>query len=240
MDPLNTNAFDVIDDLAYDYVTNSNKVRAVIDNTLNSEGYNANGYVNFNNEMYSYDEVGNLINDRSKGIANINYNFLNLPTQVLFDNDSKIEYIYNAAGVKVLKKVYQTTNTSPVITTYRNGFQYTAENLNFFPHAEGYVNVGTNGNFEYIYNYTDHLGNVRVSYKYDETAVNTNNLTIVDANNYYPFGLKHKGYGSPNQTPNYKYKYNGKELQDELGLNWYDYGARNYDAALGRWMNVDH
>lgn len=41
----------------------------------------------------------------------------------------------------------------------------------------------------------------------------------------------------------YKYKYNGKELQDDnIGgnqLNVYDYGARNYDPALGRWMNID-
>ncbi len=63
--------------------------------------------------------------------------------------------------------------------------------------------------------------------------------------NYYPFGLKHKGYNNVSTSSNIALKkmFNGKELQDDnIGgnqLNWYDFGARNYDAALGRWMNID-
>ncbi|WP_298898580.1 RHS repeat-associated core domain-containing protein [uncultured Psychroserpens sp.] len=60
---------------------------------------------------------------------------------------------------------------------------------------------------------------------------------------YYLFGLTHKGYNN-NVSANSnsqasKYKYNGKELNEELGLNWHDFGWRNYDASLGRWMNID-
>lgn len=62
---------------------------------------------------------------------------------------------------------------------------------------------------------------------------------IREENNYYPFGLKHKGYNSGIIGRNHKYGYNSFEEQDELDLNWIDYTARNYDAALGRWMNID-
>ena len=64
---------------------------------------------------------------------------------------------------------------------------------------------------------------------------------ILEENNYYPFELKHQGYNdmTGNTASNYKYQYNGKELQEEMGLNLYDFGARNYDPALGRWMNID-
>ncbi|WP_346432370.1 RHS repeat-associated core domain-containing protein [Flavobacterium lipolyticum] len=63
-------------------------------------------------------------------------------------------------------------------------------------------------------------------------------LNIVDKNNYYPFGLKHKGYNDYVAASN-KYKFNGKELQDELSLNWDSFKWRNYDYAIGRFMCID-
>ena len=93
---------------------------------------------------------------------------------------------------------------------------------------------------------TDHLGNVRLSYaqrlvtEWTPPQVSyVNKLVVLDESHYYPFGLKMQGLNSVKLNPDYKYSYNGKELQDELGLNMHDYGARNYDASLGRWMNID-
>jgi RHS repeat-associated protein len=203
---------------------------------------------------YSYDSNGNMISDKNKSVtitstnkptlSNIKYNHLNLPTEIFFAATKKINYIYNATGEKVQKIV--TSGTSITSTDYLDGFQYANTVLQFFPHTEGYVNYDA-GVYKYVFNYTDHLGNVRVSYTKDN---NTGLPVIMEQNHYYPFGLKHTNYnttvlklrgGEPVSAfiiP-YKYKYNGKELQDEFGLNLYDYEARNYDATIGRWMNID-
>ncbi len=111
--------------------------------------------------------------------------------------------------------------------------------------------------FNYVYQYKDHLGNVRLNYGFDPVD---GEIKIIDEHHYYPFGLEHTYYNTTTKdfelkeassgsgfitkieqvaNSGYQYKYNGKELQDELGLNWHDYQARNYDPALGRWFNID-
>ncbi|WP_130736862.1 RHS repeat domain-containing protein [Flavobacterium sp. J27] len=249
-----------IDDLVYTYDPDKkNQLLKVEDHTTSPQGFNDGA--NTTNE-YGYDANGNMTRDDNKGITKIAYNHLNLPTEILFGTN-KIEYLYNATGQKVVKKV--TENSAVTTTTYLGGgFQYENSVLQFFPHAEGYVKHHL-GSYSYVFNYTDHLGNIRLSYSdidgngvlgdeyvqecFTQTGRDGSPQTfcndyfispILEESHYYPFGLKHQGYNTDNAQPSYKYKYNGKELQDELGLNMYDYGFRNYDPALGRWMNMDN
>ncbi|MFD2186167.1 RHS repeat domain-containing protein [Aquimarina celericrescens] len=122
---------------------------------------------------------------------------------------------------------------------YKNG------QLEFFNHAEGYVEpVIASGSavissFDYIYQYKDHLGNIRLSYKDINSDGTISQNEIVQENNYYPFGLTHQGYNNSITGREHPYGYNGKEENEELGLDWHDFGFRNYDASLGRWMNID-
>ncbi|PAM94996.1 hypothetical protein B4N84_06845 [Flavobacterium sp. IR1] len=219
-----------IDDLVYTYLANSNQLAGVLDTTNNSSGFSD---ANKTGDDYSYDENGNLIEDKNKSITAITYNHLNLPKKIIFGTGNRIEYLYSGNGEKVEKIV--TENNTVTNTNYLQSFQYKDNVLEFFPTAEGYVQ-NENGVLGYVFQYKDHLGNVRVSYKRNAQNV----LEIVEENNYYAFGLLHKGYNHyvPGTIKNL-YKYNGKELQDELGLNAYDYGARFYDPATGRWYTVD-
>jgi RHS repeat-associated protein len=251
----------LIDDLTYHYSASSpNRLLKVTDATNAPEGFadDSDG-TNDTSDDYEYDDFGNLTSDQNKQIGSIFYNHLNLPVKVIIGGNDKIAYIYDAVGKKLRKIVTESATVTNI--EYLSGFQYKNDKLQFFPTTEGYVSfldspeIDPNAAFNYVYNYTDHLGNIRLSYSLDPSE---NVLKILEENHYYPFGLKHENYSSdvkhyakeemqplgikpvpPLADAEYQYKFNGKEWQDELGLNVYDYGARNYDPAIGRWMNID-
>lgn len=245
--------FGDMDNLTYTY-DNGNKLLSVTD-AINTPALMKGEFKDGNKDGndYRYDFNGNMVMDKNKGIGTdvvngITYNHLNLPVTVTVDNGADIgtiQYVYDATGVK-LKKI--ASGTSSGTTEYAGNYIYENDKLQMFNTSEGYVlpkdvddySVG----FDYVYNYTDHLGNIRLSYT-DADGNGSINPTneIVEENNYYPFGLKHKGYNN-NISPlgnsvAKKFKYNGQEFEESLGLNLYEMEFRQYDPAIARWTSID-
>ncbi len=254
LDDNNPVNFNTMDNLSYYY--QGNQLHSVTDSsgyiTGFKDGNTSDGIYNNGDDDFDYDANGNMVIDKNKKISSIEYNHLNLPTRIIFDDpstySSAIDYKYDALGTKLEKAVaiyYQEGAPFPsyyVGTEYAGSYVYQKTFgqpvLQFFNHPEGYVELDGN-NFNYIYQYKDHLGNVRLSYRDADGNGTVTTSEILEENNYYPFGLQHKGYNNVVNGTEHPYDYNGKENNKELGLNWHDFGARNYDAALGRWMNLD-
>ncbi len=237
-----------IDNLEYTYDL-GNKLKSVKDLAplANETGFVDAGFIDGNTvgDDYEYDLNGNLTSDANKDITTISYNHLNLPLNIVVggSNPGTISFVYDGDGVK-LKKIIAPTSGATREIEYLNGNVYENGELQFFGHSEGYVIPDNNGGYDYVFNYTDHLGNIRVSYadsNHDGTIDPT--TEIIEENNFYPFGMKHIGYNqsisSEGNSLAKQYKFNGKELNNELGLDWYDYGMRMYDPMIARFMVID-
>ena len=219
---LSSTAYGLIDNLTYTLTDNQlNRVDDAVTASAYGGGFEFKDGVKQVGE-YTYDANGNLTKDLNKGITDIQYNCLNLPSAVTFSDGSTITYTYAADGTKLrtVHKIGSATTTTDYCgnVIYENGTQ------KLLLTEEGYINL--TGTQQYHYYLKDHQGNNRV-------VINQSG-TVEEINHYYPFGGVFATAG--NTQP---YKYNGKELDTKKGLNWYDYGARHYDAALGRFTTND-
>ena len=111
------------------------------------------------------------------------------------------------------------------------GIEYTNSTVDAIYHAEGRaVKDGSTWDHEYVI--TDHLGNTRVRFHDDNGNGTISSGELLSTHDYYPFGMEWN-------ASSYKYTYNGKEKNTELGLELLNYGARMYDPVIGRWGQVD-
>ena len=167
-----------------------------------------------------------FLDDFSKGISKIEYDVLDNLSSITFNNGFKTKYVYDAGGNK-LRTIHEALTTNA--TDYIGDFIFEDGKLSKYQFEGGYCSFDRNLNPTYHYYEKDHLGSIRM-------VVNENG-TIEQVNHYYPFGGVYGdlAYNSELQ----KNKYIGKEFDHTSGLDWYDHGARMYDAAKGSWDRMD-
>ena len=214
---------------------------------LNSGSFNFKDGNKGSSREYKYDTNGNMQEDYNKKITKIQYNPLNLPVALQFTNGNRTDYLYSSDGMK-RRVTYSTAvanvsvpmgeirplSSNQVSTThtvdYCGNVIYEGGNLSKILTEEGYITL-SGSTPTYHYYLKDHQGNNRVV-----TYWNGSKWFVEQVNHYYPFGgVFAEGTAVSNQA----YKYNGKELDRMHGLDWYDYSARMYDAALGRFTTMD-
>ena len=234
-----------VDKLTINYT--GNQVKNVKDEGINvaiTESADFKKNTAFQDTEYTFNANGAMTKDLNKGISEIQYNSLNLPRRLVVSNSAdkgSVEYTYTAGGAK-LKTVHviePVTQMAPMAaatafgvstpntrtTDYVGNIIYEDGALKRILIDGGYIEGG-----QYYFYLTDHLGNNRVVANASGTAI--------QKNHYYPFGMAFAETSADEQKKQ-PYKYNRKELDQELGLNTYDYSARYFDPALPRFTTVD-
>ncbi|GHE72263.1 RHS repeat-associated core domain-containing protein [Roseivirga thermotolerans] len=99
------------------------------------------------------------------------------------------------------------------------------------------INITQKG---YVYIWVSNESNQNHNTYFDDLRVTHTKGPVLPEDHYYPFGLNIQALSStaPLSKPN-QFKYNGKEEQTDFDLDWYDYGARQYDPQIGRWLAPD-
>ncbi|RMG23209.1 MAG: hypothetical protein D6732_24955 [Methanobacteriota archaeon] len=181
---------------------------------------------------FGYDGNGNvttMLEDGVPAISSIQYDHRNLPVSLVKRNGDLVTYRYNASGQRIYKQVgsqsgeHYILDSDQTVAVYENG---AVKYWNIL--ANGVVGRYEPGSGNKFYYLKDHLGSTR--------AVINASGSVVEAHDYYPFGLLMPGreYQSGSET---KEKFTGKEQDGETGLDYF--GARYYSPALGRWLVVD-
>lgn len=187
---------------------------------------------------YVHDNSGNMTYDPHKKLT-FYYNHLNLPYKIVGAESDELQLLYASDGT-LLQRKYIQNNVIKNKIDYIFGKEYHNDTLEYIHHKDGRI-IKHNATWQYEYSIKDHLGNIRATFcDLNGNGIISNNerRSRVD---YYTFGMEHYNsytdieYGaSKNQ-----YKYNGKEKVDEMGWGDLLYGARNYNATIGRFTSID-
>jgi RHS repeat-associated protein len=239
------------------YLLGTDYLSATLQNTIP-----AGGYVNVQGLSFSTDSKNiyytSTSSDAGYQLQNVGVNnttiqtvtSLGAPSDIALAPNDKM-YVSTQAASSLLE-VTTGDNAAPTLRNLSLGLSNGALLTGVIP-TQPHLVFPVNGNTNLFtrelgnktYELKDHLGDVRMVISDRKLSTLTSGkpssyqADIINANNYYPFGML-----MPQRTfntPNYRFGFNGKEKDDEFNGNGvtYDYGARVYDARIGRFLSVD-
>lgn len=217
------NSFARVDDLTLEYDGNHLvKVSDAVATMHPNVAYNRFNGGSRTEVQYEYDACGNLVYDDNRRLS-LSYNHLSLPDTLSFENGGRLLYGWDAEGRK-LSLTIEEPGKEDVRKDYLDGVIYRDGVPEMLQTATGYYSF-KDGKYRHFIR--DYLGSVRL--------VRNEDGAVEEINSYYPSGALLSA-PVPDTQP---HKYSGKERINELGLGWYDFGARHYDPVLMRWHSSD-
>lgn len=186
---------------------------------------------------YTYNSNGSLLTDTKKTISGVVYNELGLPSSITITTGSKVLKNVYAANGKKLQRLIIAGGVTSEDRYYIDGIEYAGGSIEFIKTPEGRA-LPSSGGYILEYGVKDHIGNVRSVFGDKNNDGVLTSDEIVQTNDFYAFGrsIAYSG-GTLSPSPDNAYKYNGKELQKDIGE--YDFGMRFYDPVIGRWTTID-
>ncbi|NSL88113.1 hypothetical protein ECE50_014795 [Chitinophaga sp. Mgbs1] len=254
-----------MDDMTYHYPRDgagnlqSNRLRHITD-MVDPDIYK-NDIDGMEADNYIYDEIGNLIKDKSAKIT-VNWNVYGKIQSILFDGGSSLVYKYDPSGNRVYKEYKNKGVTTTIITKtwyirdpqgnplavysdngsgstvyWKEQHLYGSSRVGMWsPNMSLSTNTAVQlwGQSNLLsYELTNHLGNVM--------GTISDTKTITSMTDYAPFGMQLSTRAWSLGTDRYRYGFNGQERSDEIKGEGNSYTAKfwEYDPRAGRRWNLD-
>ncbi len=226
------------DNFSYNYIAGKNQLEKITDNATQGMGID----LEQGSHQFGYNQIGQMIS-RNTPVQSMNFNYdpYGQVNEITRSGEQMVAYKYDESGYRIKKTDYvQNTETWYVrdaggnilsVYTAQLGEEIKQSELGIYGSSRMGVNYKEDN--QYVYEISDHLGNVRVTFGEDAGGA----LQTYTHADYFPYGMRMPGrLFSPDE---YRFGYQGQfaEHDEETGYDAFE--ARLWDSRIGRWMTPD-
>jgi RHS repeat-associated protein len=236
----------LMDELNYTYDTGNDRYNrlSAIEDIKTGNGHGSD-FTTTGADGYTYNSMGQLTASDAEAITSIAYNPFGQVKEVIFSGGENSRYKYGPSAQRIKSELeisassvytwYVRDVSGNIMSIYKRDESGTDDVAIEEQPLYGLGRMGTlyKSTDQVIYQLSDHLGNVRVTFSWNDVE---SEVDIESWADYYPFGAVMPGRSGVS-SPGYRYSYQGQENSENS--DWHNFQLRSYNASLGRFQTID-